>query len=115
MAPSVQDQFYIRFKNKPTHECHTSLTFIEFEGQWARVYKEANLMGVDFISEASWEKGWFERNPEIYEMIKTNDKVIAMKIIHHKNTSIAFLAKEIKNGNLISIVEDKILLTKPQE
>jgi hypothetical protein len=108
IEPPENSQFYLRFRNKPTHECNKELTFIEYEGVWIRVYKKANLMRVDFISEASWEKNWFERNPETYEMIKTNDKGIAKKMISDKNSSIAFLAQEISDGNHIFIAENKI-------
>jgi hypothetical protein len=108
IEPPENPQFYIRFRSKPTHDCNKDLTFIESEGVWIRVYKKAHLIGVDFISEASWEKNWFERNPEIYEMIKTNDKVIAKKMLSNKNSSIAFLAQEISDGNYIFIAENKI-------
>lgn len=109
----MNTQLFIRFRYKPTNDNDKEVTFIELGGMWVRVYKEVKLMGVDFISEVSWEKNWFERNPQIYEMIKTNDKVLAKETINHKNQSIAFLAKEILDGNYISIGEDdKIFFAK---
>jgi len=108
----MHDQFYIRFKNKPTHKYSAPTTFIEFNGVWISAYDNACLYGVSFISESSWERNWFERNPDIYKMIKNNDKVIAKNNINHKNSSIAFLAHEVSSGNSIIIADDKIFKNK---
>ena len=99
-------QLYMRFRNKPVREYDPELTFIELGGMWVHVYKEVKLMGVNFVSEASWEKNWFERNPRIYDMIKTRNKVTARKVVNHEIPGIAFLAQEIINDNYIAISED---------
>lgn len=106
------EQIYLRFKHKPTHKLWDTVTFIEFKGKWISAYKDVPLFGADFISESSWEECWFKRNPDIYKMIKTNDKIIAKKNINHKESGIAFLAQEIVNGNFISIAKNKIFEEK---
>jgi hypothetical protein len=108
-------QVYIRFKNKPVYELYDNLTFIEFENLWISVYKDASMLGVDFISESSWEGNWFERNPEVLKMIKNNDMNIAKKVASHKEAGISFLAKEILNGNKVIIKMGKYFLREDKE
>lgn len=109
-------QFYIRFKTKPiTPEPNNELNYVNFGGEWIRAYKSVSMLGVHFISEASWETNWFNKNPEILNMILTNDKDIAKEIVNHKYPEISFLAKEIVNNNYISISEDKIFENTPTD
>ena len=44
-----------------------------------RTYKNVSMLGASFISEASWETNWFNRNHIILNMILTNDMNIAKK------------------------------------
>lgn len=99
---------YIRFRFKPVNSRSENLKFIQHNEVWISVYKDATLVGVNFISEASYEQAWFERNPKIFKMIRTNDKSIAKKIAEHEQPEIAFLAKEILNGNTLILRHEKI-------
>ena len=105
-------ELYIRFQFKPINEDECINTkYIEQNNVWIRVYKEACLLGIDFVSEAGYEWAWFERNPEIFKMIRTNDKTIAKRIAKHKLSEIAFLAKEILSGNVIILSAEKVFQT----
>ena len=88
-------QFYIRFKIKPTTpEPSDELNYVNYGGEWIRSYKSDGIIGMSFISEASWETNWFNRNPEVLKMILINDKDIAKKVeqSHRSRAEIAFLA-----------------------
>jgi hypothetical protein len=107
-------QFYIRFKNNPTNSEHNNeIKYIQYGNEWIRSYKNVELLGKRFISEASWETNWFNRNPEILKMILDNDQVIAEKEVNHELDEVLFLAKEILLGNIITISENKIFKDIP--
>lgn len=104
----VMRDLYVRFRFKPIYNRSENLKFIQHNEVWISVHKDAFLVGVNFISEAAYEQAWFERNPKIFKMIRTNDKSIAKKIAKHEIHSIAFLAKEILNGNTLILSHEKI-------
>jgi len=99
-------KFHIRFSKKPKENPSKDFSYKRRGRLWENRC-DVLFLGEKTDSESTWEMNWFKRNPVILKMIKTNDKEIAQKISEHEREEIAFLAKEILNGNKIIIkIED---------